>query len=236
MLPLVAKREADYAQLVAAREVSVHDYLEHQQARLDLAGQLAAARAQRAALVAQTRKTALDALAQALQTDETSDEDARRAQAHCAALSLTAPVDGTIHQLTLHTVGGVVPAAQPLLQIVPAAAAVEVEATLANRDVGFVRPGQDAQVKVEAFDYTKYGTVPARVTLVSRDAVLDGKRGLIYTVRVVLDRATLTVDGEPRRLSPGMAVTVDLKTGTRRVIDYVLSPLIDHVSGSLHER
>ena len=92
---------------------------------------------------------------------------------------LNAPVAGTVQQLAIHTVGGVVTAAQPLMVIVPADQPVEVEAMLENKDVGFVRIGQEVEVKIDAFDYTKYGTVPARVVHVSRDAIQDEKKGLV---------------------------------------------------------
>ena len=122
------------------------------------------------------------------------------------------------------------------MQIVPLAQALEVEATIDNRDVGFVQEGQRAEVKVEAFEFSKYGTVPAQVRQVSRDAVADEKKGLLYTTRIHLDHATMDIDGKPQQLAPGMAVTVAIKTGSRRLIDYVLSPLIQHRSEALHER
>lgn len=235
-LPLAAERARDYAQLAQDKDVSRHAYLEKEQARVDLEGQLVSARNQRAALIAETRKTAQDALDEAERTLNDASQDAARAGAHSELLNLTAPVDGTVQQLTVHTVGGVVPAAQPLMQIVPRQSVVEVEAFLENRDIGFVREGQDAAVKIDAFDYTKYGTVPAHVTHVSRDAIEDEKKGLIYSVKVALDKSTLDVDGGRVKLTPGMSANVEIKTGTRRVIEYVLSPLIQHTQESLRER
>jgi hypothetical protein len=163
-------------------------------------------------------------------------QDQRRAGEHSKLLKLVAPVSGTVQQLNVHTVGGVVPAAQPLMQIVPQEAAVEVEAFLENKDIGFVQVGQDAKVKIEAFDYTRYGTVPATVRHVSHDAIEDEKRGLIYASKIVLSRHTLAAEGRTLALAPGMSVTVEIRTGTRRVIEYVLSPLIRHQQESLNER
>lgn len=235
-LPLAAERARDYSQLAQENDVSRHAYLEKEQARIDLQGQLVSARNQREALIAETRKVAQDALDEAQRTLNDASQDATRASTHSELLKLTAPVDGTVQQLTVHTVGGVVPAAQPLMQIVPTQSVVEVEAFLENKDIGFVREGEDAAVKIDAFDYTKYGTVPAHVTHVSRDAIEDEKRGLIYSVKVALDKSTLDVDGQPAALAPGMSVNVEIKTGTRRVIEYVLSPLIQHKQESLRER
>jgi len=165
-----------------------------------------------------------------------SGQDARRAREHGRLLRLTAPVDGTVQQLAVHTVGGVVPAAQALMQIVPREDRLEVEAFVENRDVGFVHEGQHAEVKIDTFDYTRYGTVPAIVRQVSRDATQDEKKGLIYAVRVALQRDSIMVDGKAMPLSAGMAANVEIRTGERRIIAYVLSPLMQHRREALHER
>ena len=157
------------------------------------------------------------------------------ARVHSDLLTLTSPVAGTIQQLKVHTIGGVVPAADPLMEIVPAKGPIEMEASIANRDVGFVHEGQSASVKIDAYDYTRYGFVPAHVVHVSRDAIQDDKRGLIYAVKVRLDRDYVTVDGRRMPLTPGMSGHADIKTGTRRIIDYVLSPIIDVAHESLRE-
>ena len=235
-LPLAAQRASDYAELAKAHDVSNHAWLEKEQARIDLEGQLADARNQQAALTGEARKTAQEALNDAQRTLSQSAQDARRAGVHSELLKLVAPVDGTVQQLTVHTVGGVVPVAQPLMEIVPHQGVVEVEAFLENKDVGFVREGQIAEVKIDAFEYTKYGTVPARVVHVSHDAIQDEKKGLLYSIKVALDRASISVDGQEMPLTPGMTANVEIKTGTRRVIEYVLSPLIQHGQESLHER
>jgi len=235
-LPLVARRAADFKELAAEHNVSTHAWLEQEQAKIDLEGQLTAAHNQRAELIAQARKEAHDALTEGDRLAHYSAQDAVRAEAHSRLLTLTAPVDGTVQQLAAHTVGGVVPAAQPIMLVVPKDDKVEVEAFLENKDIGFVRLGQPAAVKIDAFEYTKYGTVPGSVSHVSHDAIEDEKKGLIYAVRVLLDRSTLNVDGQEMALTPGMSVNVEIKTGNRRVIEYVLSPVLRHQRESLHER
>ncbi|TCW77323.1 HlyD family type I secretion periplasmic adaptor subunit [Burkholderia sp. SRS-46] len=234
--PLATRRARDYAELVKTHDVSEHAWIEAEQQRIDVEGQFAEARHQRAALVAETRRSTQDALNDAQRIVDASTGDVRRAQAHGELLRLTAPIDGTVQQLAVHTIGTAVPAAQPLMQIVPREGVVEMEAFIENRDVGFVREGQAASVKIDAFDYTKYGTLPATVNHVSRDAIDDDKRGLVYSVRVMLDRATLVADGREIALSPGMSGGVEIRTGTRRVIEYVLSPLLQHARESLRER
>lgn len=170
---------------------------------------------------------------------------------------LRSPLAGTVQQLTVSTVGQVVTTGQSLLTIVPLDGALEVEANIANKDIGFVKVGQEAVIKVEAFPFTRYGTITAQVIKISRDAVDDrenqtvtdaataAKQGaspggrlqnLVFPATLRLDKRTIMVDGEPIALTPGMAVTVEIKTGTRRAIDYVFSPLIELWSGSVSER
>lgn len=115
---------------------------------------------------------------------------------------------------------------------------VEVEAQLENKDIGFVREGQPVEIKVETFPFTLYGTIPGKVLTVSDDAVpLDkDKGGLVYASRVSMDRSTVMAEGKQIHLSPGMAVTVEIKTGQRRVIEYLLSPLLKSAQESMRER
>ncbi len=235
-LPLTTQQANDYKDLERNHDVSTHAYLEKEEARINLEGQLAAARSQRSALIEETRRVAYDALTDAKKIAEESQQDALRSGSHSRLLKLTAPVDGTVQQLTVHTVGGVVPAAQPLMLIVPRQNTIEIEAFMENKDVGFVEEGQPVAVKIDAFEYTKYGTVPGRVTHVSRDAIQDEKKGLIYSVKIALDKSSISVNGHDVPLADGMSVNAEIKTGTRRAIEYVLSPLLQHGRESLHER
>ena len=235
-LPLAIEREKIYASLLTERDVSTDAWLEKEQARLDIQGHLAEARSARASLIAQTKREALDALADASKMAANSRQDAIHADSHARLLTLRSPEDGTVQQLTVHTLGGVVEAAQPLMLIVPSSKRVEVEASVADKDVGFVQQGQYASVKVAAFEYTKFGTLSGVVDSISHDAVENKDHELTYSIRVLLDRPSIDVDGHPTDLSPGMSVDVDIKTGRRRIIDYLLSPLMRHRHESLHER
>lgn len=149
---------------------------------------------------------------------------------------LTAPVDGTVQNLEVHTVGGVVEAAKPLMTVVPARGGLEVQAKVLNKDIGFIRVGQEAAVKLEAFSFTRYGAVPGRVARISRDAVQDKDLGLVYVVTVTLDRSFVDADGRRYALAPGLAATVDVKTGTRRIVSYLISPLQTSISQAGRER
>lgn len=235
-LQLATQRASDYRALLNDRDVSHHAWLEKEQERVALAGQLADARNQRSALIAETRRSAHEHSTEGSRLAASSQQDAIRAEAHSRLLKLTAPVSGTVQQLSVHTVGSAVSAATPLMQIVPKETRVEVEAFMENRDVGFVREGQSAEVKIDAFEYTRYGTVRGRVTHVSRDAIPDEKRGLIYATKILLDRGAINVDGREIPLAAGMTVNVEIKTGDRRIIEYVLGPLLRHKRESLNER
>lgn len=249
-LPIARQRAQDYRRLVEQNFASKHGYLEREQARIEVEGDLAnlssrkkeieaalrEARGQRAELLAETRRLSLDSITDGQQKTAALEQELRKASTRGQLMRLTSPVDGTVQQLAMHTVGGVVTPAQPLMVVVPRDHALEVEAFLENKDIGFVKPGQDAEIKFETFQYTKYGTVHASVTSVSHDAINDEKRGLVYSARVRMDKASIDVDGTQVSLAPGMAVTVEVKTGKRRVIDYFLSPLIVRTSESLRER
>lgn len=151
---------------------------------------------------------------------------------------LISPVDGIAQQIDVHTVGGVVTPAQKLLVVVPAGSLMEVEARLANKDIGFVESGQEAIVKIDAFPFTRYGTLTGRVETVSLDAVQDEKtHEFLFPVRVSLADTTIAVENGKRiALTPGMTVTAEVKTGTRRPIEYVLAPLQRYKEESGRER
>lgn len=191
---------------------------------------------QRAQTASEYLRQTYTALAEVERRIAATQEELAKAEQRQELRNLTAPIDGVVQQLAVNTVGGVVTPAQALMVVVPADADIEVEATLRNRDVGFVVPGQPVDVKLEAFQFTKYGSVPGRVVTVSRDAVPDERRGLVYPVRIALDRGTIDVDGRHQPLSAGMALTAEIKTGDRRIIDYLLSPMMRYRDEALRER
>lgn len=172
---------------------------------------------------------------------------------------LRAPIDGVVQQLAVHTIGGVVTPAQPLLVLVPIHNHLEIEAMVSNQDIGFVETGQKAVIKVAAFDYTRYGLLHGRVLSISRDAVGPGPNERpdrrangsppaangtsnagtadpVYAARVSLDRTRMKVGNKFVNFSPGMAVTVEIKTGERRIISYLLSPLRKYEADSIRGR
>jgi hemolysin D len=206
---------------------------------------------------AEYQKTVLDETSKSEPKAASLEQELVKAEQRTRLQLMLAPVDGTVQQLAIHTTGGVVTPAQALLVIVPTDSRLEVEAMVSNRDIGFIEAGQVAEVKVDTFSFTKYGLIPGRVISVSQDAISRNKaerpggdkaqgtevssseptgQELNYSARVALDRTSIQVENKLVPLSPGMAVTVEIKTGSRTVLSYLLSPLLRFRQESLRER
>lgn len=249
-LPITRELSADYKRLLDKAYIAKHAYLEKEQVRLDQERELAVqqarvlelkaakqeAKRRRTGVLAQTRRAMLDLQHESNQRAAALQQELNKAEQRDRLTRLTAPVDGTVQQLAIHTDGGVVTEAQPLMVIVPSDQPVEVEAMLENKDIGFVRPGQEVEIKVETFTFTKYGVVHGTVVSISNDAIEDEKRGLLYSARIQLKENSINVGGNQIALSPGMSVRAEVKTDKRKVIDYFLSPLQQYQDESLNER
>jgi hemolysin D len=207
---------------------------------------VAALRETRSQAVAEYRRALSDELAKAEQKANGLAQDLIKAEQKTRLQLLTAPVDGVVQQLAIHTVGGVVTPAQSLLVVVPSDSRLEIEAMVSNRDIGFVHSGQDAEIKVDTFNFTRYGLLHGEVLSVSQDAIIRDRqqdrsndRGqgtqndtsepkgqeLNYSARVSLDRTQMQIDNRMVNLSPGMAVTVEIKTGSRMILFIAVAPL-----------
>lgn len=249
-LPIAIKLATDYEHLLQKQYITRHAYLEKEQARLDIERQLSVqqvsilqsgaarreAERRRDGVIAQARRAMLDLLQQADQKIASLGQELAKARYQEDLTTVEAPVDGIVQQLSTHTIGGVVTPAQPLMYLVPDSQPVEVEAMFENKDAGFVHAGQSVTVKVETFTFTKYGAIEGKVKSVSTDAIEDEKRGLIYSSKITLDTDHLIIDGKSVPLTPGMSVSAEVKTDTRRVIEYFLSPLQQHLDESIRER
>lgn len=250
MLPLVRQRESDFKALKEQGFVAGHAEQDRMRERVELERDLATQQARvteaqaalaetrngRGAYLAEVQRQLSDRQAQARLKSAQLQQESAKTERREQLTRLTAPVSGTVQQLAVHTAGGVVTEAQPLMVIVPDDAAVTAEVIVDNKDVGFVRDGQQAEVKLETFTFTRYGTVPATVQTIAADAVNDEKRGAIFPATLVLARDAINVDGKRIRLSPGMNLSAEIKTGKRRVIEYLLSPVQQTASESLKER
>ncbi len=250
MLPLARQREADVKALAEQGFMSGHARQDRARERVELERDRATALArlnEAEAALAETRRTAAGFTAEAhrsladrrakaqLEVAQLGQQAAKAAQRE-QLTQLAAPVAGTVQQLAVHTTGGVVTPAQALLVIVPDEAQVIAEVNIPNKDIGFVREGQAAPIKLETFAFTRYGTVPAKVKSVSADALVDDKRGAVFRATLVLERDAIEVEGTKVRIAPGMNPSAEIKTGRRRVIEYLLSPVQRHADESLRER
>jgi hemolysin D len=153
-----------------------------------------------------------------------------------ALQQLASPVDGTVQQLAVHTIGGVVQPAEPLMVIVPDGGDLMVEAMILNKDIGSVEVGDPVEVKLEAFPFTKYGVIHGRLDSLSLDAIQDENLGLVYAARITLEQTHINVTGRDIPLGAGMAVTAEIKTGERRLIEFLLAPLLRYRDEALRER
>jgi hemolysin D len=249
-VPLARQREKDVSDLAKDGYMPSHAGQDKTRERIELERDLATQRARlaeaqaalresesaRAAFSAEVRRTLSDREAQADFKHQQASQDQTKASQREKLTVLTAPVAGTVQQLAIHTSGGVVTEAQTLMVIVPDGAQVTAEVTMENKDVGFVNAGQAAEIKLETFPFTRYGTVPATVSRVSADAVNDEKRGALFPATLTLKATQMDVDGKQIRLSPGMNLTAEIKTGHRRVIEFLLSPIQRAGDESLRER
>lgn len=265
-LPLVDEQLAARKKLTEHGHFSKLKLLEYEQLKVEhvqnIAIQKSSATKTRAAIsnidaqLAKLRqgfaKTAAGELATAEDDASLRTEELKKSERRKALQELRAPVDGTVQQLAVHTIGGVVQAAQPLMVIVPDGGEVEIEARVLNKDIGFVREGQPVRVKLEAFPFTDYGLVEGRVVSISRDAVQEPvaapaggtsaqanaakEQGLVYMARIRLERNYLQVRDRRQPIGPGLAVQAEIKTGERRIIQYLLSPISQTVDEAGRER
>lgn len=187
------------------------------------------------------------------------EQKVAKTKARLSHLTIVSPIAGTVAASSVTTIGQVVTVGEEVMRIVPSGAGLEIEAYLENKDVGFVKPGQKAEVKVEAFPFTRYGTLGATVTRVSTDAIperdaqqseADPSRAtrstgfagsqrtqnLVYLVTLTPNRSSVMVEGVEVPLSAGMTTVVEITTGSRRILEYVFSPLVETASKALRER
>lgn len=250
LLPVMSERVGALEKLYAQQYVAKIQFLELQQQLIEVEQNLAVQQARLQTLDASLLTNAAQQLAmkheqlkntltqkQQLDVQVVSlREEKTKAEQRAKQYKLNAPIAGSIQQLVVHTIGGVVTPAQVLMEIVPENSSLEVEAFVLNQDIGFVKNGQKAEVKVETFNFTKYGLIDAELISLSEDAIQDEKLGLIYRAMFRLKSDKLLVENKWIRLSSGMNVTAEVKIGKRRLIEYFLSPLLRYKQESVRER
>jgi hemolysin D len=222
---------------------------------------LRAVRSEKAKTVSQFIADNENKLADAARKADEARQALAKADARLARTKLYAPTDGVVQQMAVTTVGQVVTTGQQLIVLTPTGGKLQVEALVANLDIGFVKPGQDAVIKIDAFPFTRFGALHGKVVKIASAAIAeqDAKRALanatatanvapeaptapgqpqsfVFPVTVSLDKTAMKVDNATIPLTPGMTATVEIKTDSRRVIDYLLSPLAKIGSEALRER
>lgn len=187
---------------------------------------------------AEFKSKTLAELTEARKKLETTSQELIKAERRKTQQTLVAPSDGIVQQLAVHTIGGVVTAAQPLLTVIPEGMKFEVEAQVLNKDIGFLKPGQDVVVKFDAFEYTKYGYLNGKLEWVGTDSIQDQKLGLIYPVRILVSGTELPsrIEGNRPTIGAGMTITADISVSKRKAYEFFLSPLLRYKTEALRER
>ncbi len=250
ILPIVTQRAESHRKLSIEHLVAKNEYLTLEQDRIEKVQDLAAlknratetklaiqqAKSQRQSLLAEFRKQLYAEQAELEIRCAALEKELIKAKTRTGLQQISSPVDGVVQQLAVHTVGAVVTPAQPLMVIVPDNRQLEIEAWIQNKDIGFVSEGQRAEIKIEAFPFTKYGTIDGEILNISNDAVENEQFGWVFTSRVSMKNSTIMVGDKRINLMPGMSISLEVKTGKRRIIEFFLSPLLRYVNESVKER
>lgn len=265
LLGNLRQRENDYTALASQGFISQHGLQDKTRDRLDIDNELVRARAEHKtamaahqeaikeqnAYLAELQKILSQRRFTAQQDIDRLTQEQIKSEQKLHLLALRAPVSGTVQQLTVFTPGGVVTPAQALMVIVPAGRGLTAEVMVANKDIGFVNAEQAVRIKLETYNFTRYGTLDGAVTWVSADALTrdpqnnsnpnnpasNGQAPLAYfPAHIQLKQSSIHVDGKTMPITPGLNVTAEIKTGQRTVLDYLLSPIQKTLDESVGER
>lgn len=250
LLVVAIEQEKRMKQLLDKEAVSYFAYLQYEAKRIELEQSLAAQQAEisrvqstlqqalreRESIRAERQKDIASRIVDDRKQLMSFEEELKKAERKNFQSTLTAPVDGRVTQLSVHTLGGVVTEAQALMVIVPDGTKLEIEAWAANKDIGFLRLGQVAEVKIETFNFQRYGTIDAVVSTISADAKEDKEKGNVYRIVLQIQRQDMEVAGRNVALSPGMTATAEIKIRQKRIIEYFLDPFRKYKSEALRER
>jgi len=247
--------KVNYLEILQAQIETQHELLVQQSRSREAEAAVAAIGEARAQTAAEFGRTLSGELVEAQRKATGLSEDLIKATQRTHLQLLTSPVDGAVQQLAIHTLGGVVTPAQALLVVVPAESHLEIEALISNRDIGFIQVGDEVEIKIDTFNFTRYGLIHGKVQSLSQDAITRDNpadkpndsgapaatsepkgQEFLYQARISLERTNMQVEDRLVNLSPGMAVTVEIKTGSRSVMSYLLSPLLRYKHESLRER
>lgn len=247
---IAKEKERRIEQLVSENAIATFVLFDHRAKRLELEQEIAAKTAEIAglewaivqsqqsvsAIRAERNRDIATKMVEDRKQLQVNQEELKKAQEKDRLSRITAPIDGRVCQLAVHTVGGIVTSAQPLLEIVPEDTELQVEAWVANKDIGFIQQGQQAEAKVETFSFQKYGTIGAKVVDISPDAVEDKEKGRVYRVLMSIDKNSFNVNNREVALTPGMTASGEIKIRQKRIIEFFLDPFRQYQSEALRER
>jgi len=247
---IAKEREEKMQELLKQNAVSYFNFLDYQSRRMELEQNLAAqmseisrakssleqAMREWSSIKAEREKDIAAKMVDDRKLLQGYEEELKKAELKSRQSTIVSPVDGRVTQLAVHTIGGVVTDAQPLMVVVPEGTLLEVEAWAANKDIGFLKSGQQAEVKIETFNFQRYGTIEATISEISADATEDKEKGRVYRVVLQLTRQDMEVAGGNVALSPGMSATVEVKIRQKRIIEFFLDPFRKYKSEALRER
>ena len=142
---------------------------------------------------------------------------------------ITAPVDGYIDKLMIHTVGGVVTPAQELIALTPSDMPILIKAQVLNKDIGFIKEGMPVSIKIDTYDFQKYGLLHGEVKSISQNSIEDEDLGPVYEIYITPDENSMLIDGKKQKISAGMTLNAEIKIGKRRIIEFFIYPLIKYM-------
>lgn len=250
LLAIAKEREESLRKIVDVGAISKYTYLEYKGHRIELEqnvqmsiselsaanAECMASRQEKAQYVAEWNKQLQEELIDSRKQYNTLSEQLRKASLKNQLIEIKAPVNGSVNKLDIHTVGAVVKEAEPLMEVVPEGTPMEIEAWMENKDIGFVTLDMPVEIKVDAFNFQKFGTLTGKVREISPDAIEDKERGQLYRVMVSLDEEKLYMDNRELAIYPGMAVSAEIKTRKKRIIDFFLEPFQTYKNEALRER
>jgi len=249
-LPLLKDQVAGIEELLQDNLVPRFEYLNYKERYIErqkdvviqldtlkqIDASIAALKKQKDQQVQEFKKSVVGQLAESRKNIVAIQQDLKKASQSNRHQKILAPVDGVIQQLAVHTIGGVVKSGDALMAIVPADRVLQVEAKILNKDIGFVKEGQEVEVKLEAFPFTKYGVISGTVESIDLDAVQDEQLGLVYPARISMNKQIMRVNDKDVPITPGMSLTAEVKTGQRRIIEFVMAPIFRYQDEALRER
>jgi membrane fusion protein, adhesin transport system len=249
-LDIANKKLATSASLLAAQLVTKQSHQEKESAVVQLQGQISAinveipkarsahdeAKERLRELTLKFRREATGLSSEIEQKIASVQELLSQASEQRLRTEIVSPIDGVIKNLAFNTVGGVVKAGEPIMQVVPTSETLVIEVNLAPEDRGYVKVGQKALVKVTSYDFIRYGGLDGFVTHISPDSDLDEQGSPYFLVKVSTERSYLGTKEGDLPITPGMQASVDIKTGDKSVMEYLVRPVLKIRYEAFHER